>query len=325
MASNDIAPQARNRATLREYFASGGRPTGAEFAELIESMLNMKDEGFAKTPDEGLKVTSAVNEPALLTFFRKEHGDHGLWSLRYGGPGDPRSEDRSPVGGDRGKRNPLAVLPLPQGEGGARLDPGSLSKVAPLIALHEEGRVSVGKHTADHMLDVQGMVAARGRVGTYPVPDETAVRADGEWKAVTGTLFGCAALEIVASVGDPNTGHHATMHAVALNAYNPTFTGLLGWLALRKPFAWIDRRFNRRKRIRSQHAWFGERCDRLELQWALPVQKEGAPPRPYLAGEPRPYQLQIRTRCRYQGTPRIHVHITQLWPTEPEARTRPAA
>ncbi|MBL8348249.1 MAG: hypothetical protein JNN03_22655 [Rubrivivax sp.] len=316
MARDDTAPQARNRATLRKYFASGSRPTAAEFAELIESMLNMQDEGFAKTPDDGLKVTSAVNEPALLTFFRAEQGDHGLWSVRYGGLGEPRPGDRVAVGGgDRRQRNPLAVLPLPppESEGGVKPDPAGLSKIPPLIALHQDGRVSVGKHAADHMLDVQGMVAARGRVGTYPVPDAAAVKADGEWKDVTGPLHGCVAFEVTASVGVTGSGHHATLHAMALNAHNPTFTGLLGWLAQHRPFGWIERRLNGRKRIRSQHAWFGERCDRLELQWAgLSAQ-----------GDARPFRLQIRTRCSYQGTPPIHLHVTQLWPIVVDAGSGP--
>lgn len=313
MPSDDTAPIARNRATLRKYFASGRRPTEAEFAELIESMLNMQDEGFAKTPDDGLKVTAAANEAALLTFFREEDRHHGLWSVRYGGLGDPTPDARpSAAGSDRRKRNPLAVFPVPprEGAGGLSADPARLDSVAPLLALHQEGRVSIGKHAAEYMLDVHGMVAARGRVGTVPVPEPDAVRADGKWKDVTGPLSGCVAFEVVASVSAQGTGHHAIVHAVAMNAHHPRFGGLLGWLARHGPFAWIERRFNRRTRIRCQHAWFGDRCDRLELQWAGGPEEGGAA---------RPYRLQIRTGCGYPDAPRIHLHVTQLWPTRLDA------
>ena len=73
---------------------------------------------------------------------------------------------------------------------------------------------------------------------------------------------------------------------------------LFGWLARR--FPWLDRRFNRRRRIRSQSAWFGESCDQLELQWT--------------GDSGGPYRLEIRTRCVYPGAPLIGVHVTQLWP-----------
>lgn len=317
MTPHGTTPRDRSRKTLRSYFDDGRRPTGAEFAELIESMLNMQDEGFAKTPDEGLKIRSAVNEPALVTFFREEHRDHGLWSVRYGGLGEPRP-GQGPLGaGDLRKRNPLAVLPLQAGRDGdaSRPDPATLQKTPPLIALHEENRVSVGKHNADHMLDVQGMVAAQGRVGTFRVHEPASLLADGEWKDVTGELTGCVALEVVASVGRPESGHHAMLRAVALNAYDPSFTGLLGWLARYKRFGWIERSFNSRKRIRSQHAWFSDRCDRLELQWASLPRK----------GETRPYRLQVRTRCRYPDTPRIRLHVSELWSAELERALDQAA
>ena len=41
---------------LQEQFQHGKMPTEEDFADLIESMLNMLDEGFDKTPEAGFKV-----------------------------------------------------------------------------------------------------------------------------------------------------------------------------------------------------------------------------------------------------------------------------
>jgi len=287
----------RSRESLRKQFADGCMPTGAQFDDLISSMLHMQDEGFEKTPEDGLKVTTAVGAHALLTFFRAENARQGLWSVRYGGAG-----------------NALAVQPVPQARTGpwvpgARVPGAAVPATAPLLTLTREGRVGVGQAEPAHALDVRGIVGAQGRVGTYPLSDPAELKADGKWHVLADRLRRCVGFEVVASVGVDDTGRHALLHAVALNAFNPRFTGVVGWLARR--FPWIERRFNRRKRIRSHGAWFGESCDQLELQWA----GEG----------PGPYRLEIRTRCAYPGTPLIRVHVTQLWPaTLPEGPGGPA-
>lgn len=289
----------RSRESLRKQFADGCMPSGEQFDNLISSMLHMQDEGFEKTPEDGLKVTTAVGAHALLTFFRAENARQGQWTVRYGGTG-----------------NALVLQPVPQARTGpwtpgARTpaSPGA-SAAAPLLTLTRDGRVGVGQAEPVHALDVRGMVGAHGRVGTYPVPDPQALKADGEWHALADKLERCVGFEVVASVGVEGAGRHALLHAVALNAFHPRFSGFIGWLARRYP--WLDRRFNRRRRIRSQSAWFGESCDQLELQWA----GDGS----------GPYRLEIRTRCVYPGAPPIRVHVTQLWPVmTPAAPTAPAA
>jgi hypothetical protein len=40
----------RNRDTLKQFFQEGRLPTSDHFGDLIDSMLNMSDEGFRKTP-----------------------------------------------------------------------------------------------------------------------------------------------------------------------------------------------------------------------------------------------------------------------------------
>jgi len=82
-------------------------------------------------------------------------------------------------------------------------------------------------------------------------------------------------------------GHFALMHAVVLNAYNPTL-GLFNF-------------FNRRRGIRATHAFYSRRCDRLELRW------QGS------SGKNADYKLQIRSGFNYGAGVKILVNLTRLW------------
>ncbi len=250
----------RNRATLRQFFEEGRRPTSDHFGDLIDSMLNMSDEGFRKTPEHGFEVTS---DEALLSFYREQNGQDPIWSMGFGGD---RNQLLLRAGDGRGKAAP-----------------------PPALALDPDGRVGIGTARPDVALDVRGVVSSHGRRGELrrQTPDGKPLLANGDWHALTGPLQGCQAIEITAGVGRPETGRFALVHAIAMNAYNP----LPGWLA------WTSRR----ARIRSQHAWYGQRCDRLQLRWTGGSGRHGN------------YQLEIRTRCDYGDDRVIQASVTTLW------------
>lgn len=260
----------RGRDTLKKYFAAGELPRQEHFEELIESVLHMDDEGFRKSPDRGLHITSEVGNTALVTFFRKEDARQPLWTLQHGQAG--------------------GQLKLMPGSGEAT---AATAPPPTLLTLDARQRVGIGTEQPQHALHVHGVVAGRGRAGTWFQPDpKNPPRADGAWHVLARELRGCVAFEIVASASLPGQGRHAVMHAMALNAHNPTLR-------------WFDRWFSRKKRIRCHNAWYGQRCDRLELQWQP---QPGAP-----AGT---YQLAIRTQCDYGQPVEIRVHMTCLWPLE---------
>ena len=275
----------RDRDTLYKYFQAGELPTEEHFHDLIESMLNMQDEGFRKTPDHGLQIAAAVGAHALLTFFRAESARQALWTVRYGGTGEQ-----------------LTLHP-----GGA---PKPQDALLTLDALRR-----VGINTRDkpqHMLHVNGFVGSRGRAGTYPLPDpKSPPVADGEWHPLTESLSGCMAFEVVASVsGVAGQGQHAMLHAMALNAHNARvrwFDGAPAKSFRRRFNAWLNRWFNPKNRIRCQDAWFGATCNRLELEWQSVV-----------PGEPTNYRLMIRTQCSYGTGVPIQTHLTRLWPSAEE-------
>lgn len=255
----------QSRDTLYNLFAEGNLPGTGDFVDLIDSMLNMRDEGFRKTPEHGVEVATPVGYDSLLSLYREQTRGAPLWTVAHGA----RHEQ----------------LCFRHGAAGGPDAPG------PLLVL--DGRARVGINTTDpqHDLHVAGVLASEARVGSWPTQAEDPIVADGHWHPLTGPLRGCQAIEVLAGASRPGEGRHALLRAVAMNTHNPA----LGWWAL----------LSRKKHIRCQHAWYGRRCDRLELAW------DGT------HGRQAEYRLMIRSRCDYgEGVP-IRVQMTRLWADEP--------
>ncbi|HUG26163.1 hypothetical protein [Piscinibacter sp.] len=251
----------RNRETLRNFFDDGKLPTRDHFGDLIDSMLNMSDEGFRKSAENGVEVATPVGYDALISFYREQSAKTALWSMSYGGDRDQLLFQHGSVGASRG---------LP-----------------PVLALDARDRVGINTAEPRHALDVAGVVAAQGRLGTFESAAAQPLLADGEWHDLTDVLQGCQAFEVMAGAGHPGGGRFALMQAVALNTFNPTS----GWFDF----------LSRKKRIRCHNAWYGRRCDKLELRW------NGS------SGRNASYTLQIRSKCDYGPGVRIKAHLTRLW------------
>ncbi len=266
-----------NRATLRNFFRAGRMPTEENFADLIDSTLNMVDEGYAKSPENGVEITSLGSANALASFYTQRDPRTVQWSIAYG---------RDTGTGDRKQ---LLFAARSAGAAGP-----SVMTLDPL------GRVGIRTQSPRHALEVDGVVCSAGRLGSYKpgpssggdAPGETGyepspVLADGKPHDITGWLRGCQAFEVVAGVGDRGKGRYSLLHAIAMNTYNPA-PSLLDW-------------FRPRRRIRVTTAFFGTRCDKLELRW------DGT------SGKDARYRLLLRTRCPYAEGVRIQYHITRLW------------
>lgn len=182
----------RSRGVLRERFAQGKMPSEVDFGDLIESMLNMLDEGFEKSPEAGFKVAQ-VQDGKLLSFYKDITSGGVLWSL----------------GLDKATRH----LSFEDANGRALLTMASTTNGAGI----ERSAVGIGQRHPQHELDVAGTVAAHARVGRR---GELAVPADGNWYDATDYMTGCQAWEIVAGVGARDSaGRYALLHAHALNAF----------------------------------------------------------------------------------------------------------
>ena len=184
----------QNRGTLKQFFSSGSLPSADHFGDLIDSTLNLINEGFDKTAQDGFKISLIGDHRRLISFYRSGDHENPVWTIEY----------------DQENERLLINNPRLDGE--------------PAITLDAHGRVGVARSEPRTTLDVGGVISAEGRLGANP-DGFTTVPADGEWHDVTGELEGCQAFEVMAGAGSKGTGRYALMHAVALNAYNPR-----GWL-----------------------------------------------------------------------------------------------
>ncbi|MTV36316.1 hypothetical protein [Duganella radicis] len=182
----------RRRSMLKERFAQGKMPTEVDFGDLIESMLNMLDEGFEKTPEAGFKVAQ-VQDGKLLSFYRDISTGNVLWS----------------AGLDKGSNH----LSFQDEKNQALLTLASQTSADGI----QRAAVGIRQCDPQHELDVAGTVACHARVGRR---GELAVPADGNWYDATEYMTGCQAWEVVAGVGAKDSdGRYALLHAFALNAF----------------------------------------------------------------------------------------------------------
>jgi hypothetical protein len=189
----------RRRSMLKERFAQGRMPTETDFGDLIESMLNMLDEGFEKTPEAGFKVAQ-VQDGKLLSFYKDISTGNALWSA-----GLDKASNHLTFS-DAGDQPLLTLASTASADGIAH------------------SAVGIGQAHPQHALDVAGTVAAHARVGRR---GGLAVPADGNWYDASEYMTGCQAWEVVAGVGARDSdGRYAILHAFALNAFtrNPSIT-----------------------------------------------------------------------------------------------------
>lgn len=182
----------RRRAMLKEQFEKGKMPTQEDFADLIDSMLSMLDEGFEKTPEAGFKIAQ-LRDGKLLSLYQDIGSGAPMWSLEL-----------DKVNSDLGfkDRRGQALLTL-----ASSVDHNGVARSG----------IGIRESHPRHELDVAGTVAAHARVGRT---GEMSVPADSRWYDITDELSGCQAWEVMAGVGAKDTeGRYALMHAFALNAY----------------------------------------------------------------------------------------------------------
>ena len=177
---------AKNRTTLKNYFKSGSLPSEDQFEDLIDSMLNMRDEGFDKTAEQGFKVAQ-LPEGRLISFFEDISIKSPIWSVKI----DLKSGDRK-----------FSFLNKNDEE---------------ILTLTQDGKVGIKQNKPDFELDVAGTIASHGRIGEKGA---RTIHANGYWQNITDTLEGCHAFEIMAGVGKPKSGRYALMHAFALKTFD---------------------------------------------------------------------------------------------------------
>ncbi len=178
----------KNRETLKKYFKKGSLPSEQEFAYLIDSMLNTIDDGFEKTKEEGLKISSLGGSDNLAGFYRDIEKKSPIWSIEFGDPG-----------------NRLLFK----------------GKEGTVLSLDPTGKVGINTGQPETHLDVEGTIASQGRIGKYKGKyRDGKVPANGKPHTIIEGLDGCRAFEIMAGAGGKEkSGQYALLHAFALNTF----------------------------------------------------------------------------------------------------------
>ncbi|MCB1934529.1 MAG: hypothetical protein KDF59_01180 [Nitrosomonas sp.] len=172
-------------------------PTETAFADLIDSTLNLIDDGFEKTVKDGLRIFQ-LGDGKLMSFYQKMETLSPMWFVKL----DKKSSNLT--FGNQFNPSVLTLSCIGDADDGTQQS--------------ERGGVGINTTQPQYELDVVGTIASHGRVGKK---DEFAVPADGHWYDITGVLTGCQAFEIVAGVGGRDTdGKYALMHAFAVSTYH---------------------------------------------------------------------------------------------------------
>ncbi|ACE85188.1 type 2 periplasmic-binding domain-containing protein [Cellvibrio japonicus] len=239
-----------DRSALKNKFKKGRLPAEQDFANLIDSMVNILEEGFDRSANDGLRMSQTGNG-RLLSFYRNIAVDSPQWFLELGS-----SDNKLHLGTPASPR--VLSLHASDGDSGARI------------------AVGINQEDPQATLDVGGTLASNGRRGQF---GELPVAADGQWHDITSALTGCEAFEIVAGVGGADAdGKYALLHAFALNT------------------------FNGKNSITPHEAWFGNKCNRIDLRWqSVPELGQFH------------FKLQMRVQCPYGKDIWVKYHLTRLW------------
>lgn len=170
-----------NRNTLKEYFKRGKMPDQGHFCELIDSTLNIADDGIEKTPDDGLCLAPLKKNGPVLGIFKNIQDHEAAWKISLDTDGH---------------------LLIRQEE-----------EEEPMISLSPDGKIVLGQPHTD--IEINGTLSARrfdGQLkGEFP--------ADGEWHTLPVPTEGCRAYRIMAGCGKTKSGQYALAEALAMHCY----------------------------------------------------------------------------------------------------------
>jgi len=235
----------RNRDTLKYFFSDGALPSSDMFGDLIDSMLNMDDEGFSKSSQNGFELTNQGDSENLLSFYNQSSPDEALWRVRF-----------------EGNENNLVFSRVKdqQNEQMSREDAEKAKYLLHLNMSEHQPKVGIGVAQPRDTLHVAGNVRCEGRRGVassdHPLP-----LADGAWYTIGGPYTGCQTLEVVARAKNDKKRRYASMHAIAMHTISPVKRNIFSFLGLKN-------------KIKTTHAFYDSLLHRLKLRWQ-PAKERG--------------------------------------------------
>lgn len=210
-----------NRRTLKEYFGKGKKPDSGQFADLIDSMLNIVDDGFNKSAERGLQLSPLDDEGAVMEIRRNILDNEPAWIVALGKGGELNIH--------RGLDEELSV------------------------SLFQDGRIVLG--TKDKIeLEINGTVRADSFTGNYL---KGKVPANGQWQNIGELEYGCMGYQIEAACGLKGKGRYALAEATAIHCFgkHPSIRSSHSWFGSRFnriQFRWYSEGLNCRLQVRTR-------------------------------------------------------------------------
>jgi len=200
-----------NRQALKRLFKKGSIPKEKDFADLIDSTLNIVDDGIDKSSDKGLILFpkhETDNDGETVLSVAKAHNDPTpQWKIAI-----TQNDD-------------LEIRRCADGTD------------TPVLLLKSNGAIVLGNDNHCELLN--GAFRSKSREGTL---FRGCVAADGEWHDITGELSGMQVLEAVVYTEETGSNKQSVLYAIATCC-----AGKHGKISLTRSYS---RFFSRKIRIR---------------------------------------------------------------------------
>lgn len=181
-----------NRQTLKNYFKKGGVPSEKHFVDLIDSSLNVIDDGISITPKHGFKINPLGYSTKLMSFFKQSTQSDPEFSLEL-------------------NKNDKQGLSIQNKEDQS------------ILKIKSEGFVGINTENPKLNLQVDGSFGAKINKGIFL---NGLVDGDGSWHTIIPNLNGLNGFEVVAYIrGKEGSGRYALSHAIALSTFGGRFSG----------------------------------------------------------------------------------------------------
>ncbi|MBU6167424.1 MAG: hypothetical protein KGQ86_00160 [Bacteroidetes bacterium] len=189
-----------NRITLKNFFRKGSVPTETNFADLIDSSINIVEDGIGRSVEDGFRIAPMGYSKRLLSFYENAQKSKPDWFISLN---DGNSKGLAFHESDSENR----------------------------LVLKNGGNIGIGISNPTSKLEVKGCIGMDERKGTFLTGQ---VPGDAKWHNIIAELDGISAFEIMAQIsGKKGSGRYAISHAIALATYG----GYLSRWSIRKTAA----------------------------------------------------------------------------------------
>lgn len=134
-----------DRTALKSYFVKNAVPTESNFADLVDALINQKEDGIAKLPGEPLSVQADGNDTSqkkAINFYKSFADPKPAWTLSLNPRADPSNAATAKPGWSVGDADGNSKLFIDQATGRV-----GIGTTAPAEALEVSGRARVGTST----------------------------------------------------------------------------------------------------------------------------------------------------------------------------------